>query len=412
MKILCPTDFSERARSAARVAVDLASRTGGTVELFHVVPPRTTDRVALSADAASLDEALRSDGQARLAAECRELAVQGVEVTSGLGDGDVESAILARAKAIAAGIIVMGAHARPAVERFVLGSAAERTLRRADRPVIIVPPGLDRLGGGPEGRRPLRIVVALDGRGASAGAIEFVRALRRHFASDVTFVRLYWPSEEYIRLGLTGERSLFEPDAEVVADLSRRMAIDVGALPGSGRMAFAVEPTWGDPATALLRYASKQDGDIVVMGAESRTGLARIAHPPVAERVAHHAHGAAVAFIPKPLAEPTTRQAPGIFTVLAATDLSAAGEPRCSVRLFAARREWRRRRALPRSRTRAALAAIRLRFPGGQAHRRRPGASAARAARAGAGASRTLLDHHTRDGGRRRRGGQGHRAGC
>ena len=61
------------------------------------------------------------------------------------------------------------------------------------------------------------------------------------------------------------------------------------------------------------------------MGAESRTGLARIAHPPVAERVAHNAHGTAVAFIPGPLAEPTTRQAPGILTVLAATDLSAAG---------------------------------------------------------------------------------------
>jgi nucleotide-binding universal stress UspA family protein len=325
MKILCPTDFSERARTAARVAVDLASRTGGTVELFHVVPPRITDRVALSADAASLDEALRSEGQARLAAECRELAVEGVEVTSGLGDGDVESAILARAKAISAGIIVMGAHARPAVERFFLGSAAERTLRRADRPVIVVPPGLDRLWGGPEGRRPLRIVVALDGRDASAGAIDFVQALRRHFASDVTFVRLYWPTEEYLRLGLTGERSLSAPDPDVVADLSRRMAIDVGALPGTGRMTFAVEPTWGDPAEALLRFANKQEGDLVVMGAESRTGLARIAHPPVAERVAHNAHGAAVAFIPRPLAAPATRHAPGIFTVLAATDLSAAG---------------------------------------------------------------------------------------
>ena len=144
MKILCPTDFSERGRAAARVAVDLASRTNGAVELFHVVPARTTDRVALAADAASLDDALRSDGQARLAAECRELAVEGVEVTPGLGDGDgdVESSILARAKAIAADIIVMGAHARPAVERFILGSAAERTLRRADRPVIIVPPGV------------------------------------------------------------------------------------------------------------------------------------------------------------------------------------------------------------------------------------------------------------------------------
>ncbi len=219
----------------------------------------------------------------------------------------------------------MGAHARPAVERFILGSAAERTLRRADRPVIIVPPDVYRLGSGPEGRRPLRVVAALDGRSASAGAIDFVRALRRHFACDVTFVRLYWPVEEYVRLGLIGERSLFEPDADVIADLSRRMAIDVGALPGSGRVAFAVEPTWGDPAAALLAFTSKQDGDIVVMGAESRRGLARLAHPPIAERVASHARGAAVAFIPTRPAEPAARQAPGIFTVLAVTDLSPEG---------------------------------------------------------------------------------------
>ena len=331
MKVLCPTDFSERARSAARVAVDLASRTGGTVELFHVVPPRATDRAALAADAASLDDALRSDGQARLAAECRELAVDGVEITSGQGEGDVESSILERAKTTAADIIVMGAHGRPAIERFILGSAAERTQRRADCPVIIVPPGVYRLGSGPEGRRPLRIVAALDGRNASAGAIEFVRALRRHFACDVTFVRLYWPVEEYVRLGLTGERSLFEPDADVVTDLSRRMAIDVGALPGVGRVVFSVEPTWGDPAAALLSFAGKDGCDMVVMGAESRRGLARIAHPPVADRVARYAHGAAVAFIPAlPISatlpvEPGARHAPGIFTVLAATDLSAEG---------------------------------------------------------------------------------------
>jgi nucleotide-binding universal stress UspA family protein len=325
MKILCPTDFSECGRAAGRVAVDLASRTYGAVELFHVIPARTTDRVALSADAASLDDALRSDGRARLAAECRELTVEGVQVTPQLGEGDVESSILSRAKAMAADIIVMGAHARPAVERLILGSVAERTLRRADRPVVIVPSELNRLGSGPEGRRPPRVVAALDGRDASAGAIDFVRALRRHFACDVTFVRLYWPVEEYVRLGLIGERSIFEPDADVIADLSRRMAIDVGALPGSGRVAFAVEPTWGDPAAALLAFTSKQGGDIVVMGAESRRGLARVAHPPIAERVARHARGAAVAFIPTPPAEPAARQAPGILTVLAVTDLSPEG---------------------------------------------------------------------------------------
>ena len=56
MKILCPTDFSPRARAAAQVALALAQRTGGSVELLHVVPPRTTDIVALATDAAVFDE--------------------------------------------------------------------------------------------------------------------------------------------------------------------------------------------------------------------------------------------------------------------------------------------------------------------------------------------------------------------
>ena len=47
MKILCATDFSERARGAGRVAVDLARLTGGTVELVHVVGPRASDVLAL-----------------------------------------------------------------------------------------------------------------------------------------------------------------------------------------------------------------------------------------------------------------------------------------------------------------------------------------------------------------------------
>jgi nucleotide-binding universal stress UspA family protein len=325
MKILCPTDFSDRARAAARVAVSLAARTAGSVELLHVVPLRTADRVAQAADAAALEDTIRSSGQARLAGEARELATGGVQVTSFLAEGDVESSILARAEQIASDVVVMGSHARSALERFVLGSTAERTLRRADRPVIIVPPGVDRLGHGPDGKARLRVVVALDGRTASAGGVDFVRTLRRHVACDVTFLRLYWAIEEFTRLGLTGPRELFAPDTEVIADLSRQLALEVGVLPGSGQMSFAIEPAWGDPATCLLQIASKQNTDLVIMGAESRRGLARIAHPPIAERVARYAFGAPVVFVPEPTVPAAAGKAPGIFTVLAPTDLSAAG---------------------------------------------------------------------------------------
>ena len=86
-------------------------------------------------------------------------------------------------------------------------------------------------------------MVALDGRPASRGALDFVRSLRNQIACDVTFLRLYWPTEEYVRLGLTGARNISKPDPEVTADLTRTLALEVGVLPGSGQMSFAIEAT-------------------------------------------------------------------------------------------------------------------------------------------------------------------------
>ncbi len=62
------------------------------------------------------------------------------------------------------------------------------------------------------------------------------------------------------------------------------------------------------------------------MGAESRHGLARVANPPVAERVARHARHVPVVFAPKPARASAGARTPrGIFTVLAATDFSPSG---------------------------------------------------------------------------------------
>jgi nucleotide-binding universal stress UspA family protein len=325
MKILCPIDFSARARVAVEVAVALARRTRGSVELLHVVPPRTTDVIALGADAAVFDDKIRSDAQARLAAECREIPGGGGSVSSWLADGDVESAILRRAKSIEADLIVMGAHGHTGLERFVLGSAAERTVRRADRPVMIVPPGAKLAAHAANGSGRLQLVVALDGRGPSHGALELTRALRRAVACDVTVLRLYWPLEEYDRLGITGARDLWRADPEIVENLTRAMAREVGVLPGIGQTSFVAQSTWGDPAEAILTFARGRACDLVVMGAESRHGLARIAHAPVASRVARQATDVPVVFVPAPAAGAEPAEIPGIFTVLAPTDLSTTG---------------------------------------------------------------------------------------
>jgi nucleotide-binding universal stress UspA family protein len=326
MKILCATDFTPRARSAARIAIELARRMAGSVELVYVVAERTADLQALAADVGALEPKIRAGIGAKLAAESRELAGGSeVLVTHFLGEGETVRVLLARAKAIDADLIVMGAHGRPAVERFILGSTAERMVRSADRPVFIVPSGVGGLGKADDRQRPLRIMTALDGRPNSDGGVGFTRRLRSETACDVTFLRLYWPFEEYARLGLTGSRDLAAPDPEVVADLKRTLRTQVGVLPGIGKVVYVVEPAWGDPASRLFVAAQEHDADLIVMGAESRHGWARMTHPAIANRVAGRAFGIPVVFVPTPARDESRREVPGIFTVLVPTDFSSAG---------------------------------------------------------------------------------------
>lgn len=322
MKILWATDFTPRAQDAGQVAGELARLTAGSIEVVHVLAPRTTDLLALAADAGLMDEEASRSAEVRVAAEARALEAGGVRATAWMGQGDVAAAVLARADEIGADLVVMGGRARSPLGRLVLGSGADRTIRRSARPVLVVPEGVSSIGGGGGG---LRIVAALDGRPAGRAVVDFVRRLRGQAACDVTFLHLYWPPEEYRRLGLQGPRDFLSTDPEVVTDLQRRLANQIGALPGQGRLSVAVEATWGEPGRRLLDLAHERQASLLVMGAESRHGLALVTHAPVAEHVARQASDLAVLFVPLRAPEREDERLPAIMTVLAATDLSAAG---------------------------------------------------------------------------------------
>src|SRR5439155_21861929 len=139
-----------------------------------------------------------------------------------------------------------------------------RLIRRAERPVLVVPEGVTslRLADG-----ALRVLTALDGRPGAQSVVEFVRGLRAQAACDVTFLRLYWPPEEYRRLGLQGPRDFLTVDVEVVVDLQRHLAAQVGALPGRGRTTLEVEGTWGEPGRGILEPAAGGDVGLRVLGA-------------------------------------------------------------------------------------------------------------------------------------------------
>jgi nucleotide-binding universal stress UspA family protein len=325
MKIVCATDFGLAGANALKVASSLSRWSGGSLEIVNVVPLRAVDARAVAADAAVLDREVRERALRRvdeLVGVANEAGV--LDVRSTILEGEPDAAILEHARQVGADLVVMGAHSRSALERAVLGSSAARTVRRATLPVLIVPAGAAAWG--PRAGAPrLSVVVAVEGGAASAGPIDVARRLREQIACDVTVLRLYWPPEEYRRLGLTGARSLVAPDPDVVADLERGLRKLVGTLPGAGATTFVVQPAWGEPAGALLEAAHERGCDLMIVGTESRHGLGRLARPAVAEHVAREATDTPVLFVPPREAAPRSNELPRIGSVLAATDLSALG---------------------------------------------------------------------------------------
>jgi nucleotide-binding universal stress UspA family protein len=144
-KILVPIDFGDDAHPAFEYAVMLARTFGASLDLFHVwkppalvpmqmlvVPepgavPRAADDVARSMAEARLDE---------LAAEARKLGVAHVVRRVGVGDPAHDICDLARSGRF--DLVVMGTHGRTGVVHALLGSVAEKVVRRAPCPVLTV----------------------------------------------------------------------------------------------------------------------------------------------------------------------------------------------------------------------------------------------------------------------------------
>jgi nucleotide-binding universal stress UspA family protein len=321
-KIVCATDFSSNAADALRWAATTAAVPGDTIDLVTVISPPSTSVIDLMADSAVLDAALLRAATERLGQVAGTAERDfGIRVKPYVLTGQPAPAIAEHAESVKARLVVLGARARSRLDRRILGSVAERTVRISSRPVAVVP-NIDDAG--PSGE-PLRVLVGLEGGPAGDRALELVRDLRRTRPCDVTILHLYWPIAEYQRLGLHGSRDLFAGDPDVVRNLEPELRRRIGDLPGQGAVELAIRPAWGDPAANLLSVADEGNFQLLIVGAERRHGFARFWHPSVSQRAVRHAAGAVVICVPPPaIAQPKliAEAPPRISSVLVPTDLS------------------------------------------------------------------------------------------
>jgi nucleotide-binding universal stress UspA family protein len=138
--ILVPTDFSANAQHALETAASVARTFGATTHVLHVyhLPqhPLAEGLPMLPHDMLlDLDRQLRASVEEHAAS----LRAAGVTCEPFVAPGDPSVEILRHAALHGPGMIVMGTHGRTGIKHVVLGSVAERVVRRAHCPVLVVP---------------------------------------------------------------------------------------------------------------------------------------------------------------------------------------------------------------------------------------------------------------------------------
>ena len=137
--ILVPSDFSECSDEALRYGLELARRFDAQLHLLHVVQDPVAQPWAAEGFSVPLFEVVeqwQKQAEERLKASVPEADRGRVTVASVVATPYAE--ILDYAATHAIDLIVMGTHGRGGVTHMLLGSIAERVVRRAPCPVLTV----------------------------------------------------------------------------------------------------------------------------------------------------------------------------------------------------------------------------------------------------------------------------------
>ncbi|AKH97488.1 universal stress protein [Halanaeroarchaeum sulfurireducens] len=128
--VLVATDGSDDAAFAIETAIDLASAVEATIHGISVVDTGLTRNQMID---------LLLEEEAERAIESLEGAVTeaGLEVTTEILEGEPHEAIRDYATQHGVDLVVVGSHGKGAIERTFLGSVSERTIRTADRPILV-----------------------------------------------------------------------------------------------------------------------------------------------------------------------------------------------------------------------------------------------------------------------------------
>lgn len=286
--VIVPLDGSDRAEQAIPWATALCHRINARLTLISVVEIPVEFGAWSAASAMAVGNEL-DEWAAERKAYLKDVAskIDGIQIDIVSRIGSPTSEVLSAIGDVEDPFIVMTSHGRTGASRVVMGSAANRIVRDARCPVLVirsqretpdVTPSFDR------------VLVPLDGSEFSEHALDRGldaiapggQSIAVHLLRVIEFLAVRIPGPDIpLDYGLVAEYT-----EAMQEEATNYLTAVTGRLSEKG-VAVTSEVRQGRVSDEILRTAAEQKADLILMSTHGRGGVSRLFFGSVAERVLH-----------------------------------------------------------------------------------------------------------------------------
>lgn len=291
-RILVPLDGSRLAARTLPLATSMARESDGSLHLLGVFVPLAGPD--LPPPPTVLSE-FYQDSRDRLAVYLEDVAADlresGLTVETELRGGRADTEILRACRESGCDVIAMATHGRTGFDRFSLGSVADRVIRRATVPVLLVSaagsPHAHDAGtgiGDPTPRHVRSIVIPLDGSPLAEEALVPATALGEVFGAEYILFRVVAPLD--VLAAIRFQSVSWDAALEQERAAARRQLEEIaGRMREAGYRVTVVVSEENDPVRAILRLVAGTPDSLLAMATHGRGGLRRAFMGSTADRL-------------------------------------------------------------------------------------------------------------------------------
>ena len=286
-KILIPLDGSKTAETVLPYAHFLAASLKTPVELLSVVD---VAEIAshVPADRARHLDTLIDEGMRHSEAYLKSVAatLAGVSVSCTVENGRAEDVIVERAAADKNTLITMATHGRSGLNRWLLGSIAEKVLRGAGNPLLLLRAREEERTH--DQARINSVAVPLDGSELAESVLPTVIDLARRLDLEIILFRAYnIPYYSYSGADAYAI-NLDELLAEAKQDVSEYLDKKATEIKKSGIEKVSYVVREGFTADEIISFAKTKPATLIAMCTHGRSGVKRWVLGSITETVVRH----------------------------------------------------------------------------------------------------------------------------